>query len=142
MSEAAPERRTTPPPPRSSEGGDVFSKKYGPLPGWGWTLLAAGAGVAYILYRKYKSAQAAATTASAQTYTPSGIDYGPQLATIQEEIQNLQGAESKEKDGKDKDADKDKDGKPTDGKGDDGKKPPARKPPARRPPPKKKPGDR
>lgn len=92
MSEAAPERRTPPPssPARSSSGNDFFSKKYGPLPGWGWAVLAGGVAVAYLLYRKYKAAQDAAAQQSNQSYTASGIDYGPQLATIQEEIQNLQ----------------------------------------------------
>ena len=132
MSQAATERPSSSSRPAQSEGG--FDRKIGGLPAWGWVLIAAGAGVAFILYRKYTAAQAAAAQSN-QTFTPSGIDYGPQLATIQSEIQDLQGTLSKKKDSdKDEDADKDKDGKGHDDDGDG----PKRKPPAKRPPPRKR----
>lgn len=131
MSQPATERPPSSRPESArSQGG--FDRKIAGLPTWGWVLIAAGAGIAYILYRRYTAAQAAAAQSN-QTYTPSGIDYGPQLATIQSEIQDLQGTLSKKKDtDKDEDAEKDKDGNDHD---EDNEK---KKPPAKRPPPRKR----
>ena len=90
MTAQAEERR---PARQSPAGQGAFDKKYGPLPGWGWALLAGGAALAYFLYRKYQAAQAAA---QAQPTTVTGaVDYGPSIATIQSEIQQLQGQASK-----------------------------------------------
>lgn len=121
MSETAPERRTPPSRPEP-KGEGFFQKKYGPLPGWGWTLLAAGGAVAYFLWRRSQDAKAAAAAkqqASQQRFTASGVDIAPQLAVIQQEIQDLQGEKSK-----DKDRDKDKDKKDDDKGGKDHNCPP------------------
>lgn len=80
-----------PSPP--SGGGFSLSKRYGPLPAWGWGLIG-GVGI-YALYRFYESRQSSssAPTATASTYP---TDFGPQIATLQAEIQQLQGGESTE----------------------------------------------
>lgn len=86
MSEQAPE---------TGGGGFSFSKKYGPLPAWGWIALAAvGAGVWWYV-RSRKAAAAAAAPAASSTDT-SSTDYAGELSTIQSEVQQLQGAESTE----------------------------------------------
>lgn len=70
MSESAPEAT-----PRS--GGNIFTRKLGPLPMWGWMAIAALLAVFYYLYAKNKSASST-TAASAQTTatnnTPGGVD--------------------------------------------------------------------
>ena len=50
---------------------DFLTKKYGPLPGWGWA--AAGAGV-FLVYRLRKNSQAASTQAATSSggVAPSG----------------------------------------------------------------------
>ncbi len=89
MSETATER------PAGGGGLDqVFSRKYGPLPGWGWAGIAAGSGYLYYKHKQAVAASAASTTSAATTY--SGYDYGPQIATIQSEVQGLQSGEAQE----------------------------------------------
>jgi hypothetical protein len=61
--------------------------------GWAAVLaLALGAG-AYLLYRRSKS-QAATSTAATTTDTGTGTDVSGQLATLQDEIMNLQASEA------------------------------------------------
>lgn len=116
-------------------GGNFLTRKAGPLPVWGWAAIGAGG---YLLYRWYSSRSSAsttaATTAAAGTSTSaSGIDYAPQIATLQTEIQNLQGQVSQ---GESSEGGK---GKGSGGGG----KPPGPKPPIPFPPyrpPGKKPG--
>ena len=97
MSEAAPERTARAPAPKA--GGNFFTKKYGPLPGWGWLALAATGGVVFIWYRNRKAAAAAtttsATTAAGTAATDTG-NPGADTAALQSEIQQLQGAESEQ----------------------------------------------
>ena len=82
------------------QGGDGFSltKRYGPLPAWAWGLLG-GAGV-YAVYRFYQARKSAAGTTAATTGATgtdqTQIDYAPQIATLQAEIQQLQGQEATE----------------------------------------------
>lgn len=72
---------------------NFFTRKYGPLPGWGWSLLAGGAALAYFWW-KHRQAQQAASTTAGTTGTStaySGTGYAGELASIQSEIQQLQG---------------------------------------------------
>ncbi len=85
MSETAPER---------PQRGNAFTKKYGPLPGWGWAGLAALAAVGVWWYRNRQSQQAAQAAQANTAASGPGTDYGPQIATLQSEIQQLQGAGS------------------------------------------------
>jgi LysM repeat protein len=65
MSESAPER--------TGGGGNVLTRKVGPLPMWGWMavgLLIAGL---YYLYNKNKSSNSTAQT-TATNNTPGGVD--------------------------------------------------------------------
>lgn len=96
MSEAAPERPTRTAPPSSAGAGNAFTKKYGPLPGWGWAALAAVAAVGVWWYRSHSGASAAQAAASQDTTAATGDDIQGELATIQTEIQDLQGEESTE----------------------------------------------
>ena len=103
MSEAATESPTRARPAVApSAGGNFFSKKYGPLPGWGWAALAAVGAVGYMYWRNRQNAAAAAaggdTTGSAATDNSGAVtdDITGQLSTIQTEIEALQGEESSE----------------------------------------------
>lgn len=82
MSESAPER----------DGGSLdqaFSKKYGPLTGLQWTLVAAGAGGIYIWYRRSHTSTGTSTS-TGSGYTGQPFDYGPSIAALQSEVQGLQ----------------------------------------------------
>jgi Fibronectin type III domain len=78
-------------PPRGGGADNIFSKKYGPLPGWGWTLLAAGGALAVFWWRKRKAAETAATAATAVT-TQTGWQNAAEA--LQQEIDRLQGTSS------------------------------------------------
>lgn len=96
MSSPAPEApagRGTPPSP---QGGNFFQRKYGPLPAWGWILLAAAGAGGYLWYRNRQGATAASTAASTGTTDPNAENDASELATIQTEIQDLEGSESSE----------------------------------------------
>lgn len=86
----------TPPPPAAS-GGNVLTRKIGPLPGWAWAGLAVGG---FLIYRARKASQAASGTTvgtpatSGATYqptpeptasltTPSGFQYSGPLSGLQ-----------------------------------------------------------
>lgn len=88
MSEPAAERpvRGSAPPPQR---GNALTRKYGPLPGWGWAGLAAVAAVGVWWWRNRQASQTGTAT-----NTVTGVDYSGELATIQSEIQNLQGGKS------------------------------------------------
>lgn len=68
MSESAPER--------TSSGGNVFTRKLGPLPMWGWMAIAMLLAVFYYLYHKNKESATASSTAAtgAAANTPGGVD--------------------------------------------------------------------
>jgi hypothetical protein len=106
MSEAAPESTgPTAVPARETGGQNVLMRKVGPLPTWAW-LGIIGIGGAAVWYF-YKSRQASAAAAQTGTTTAGSagnctdtngdtvpcdqVDYGGQIATLQTEIQNLQG---------------------------------------------------
>jgi hypothetical protein len=84
--------RGTPPSPGAGSG---FQKKYGPLPAWGWILLAAAGAGAYLWWRNRSGATAASQGASSSdNEADAGEDVQGQLATIQTEIQDLEGEDS------------------------------------------------
>lgn len=101
MSETAAERtggRSQSPPPAGGSQ-NVFQRKFGPLPGWGWMALAGVAAAGYLWYRNKQGSSAAGSAATSDTTaadTAVGDDVQGQLSTIQTEIQNLQGSESAE----------------------------------------------
>jgi hypothetical protein len=84
--------RGTPPSPGAGQG---FQKKYGPLPAWGWVLLAAAGAGAYLWHRSRSGATAATQDASSSNEADAGEDVQGQLAAIQTEIQDLEGEDSK-----------------------------------------------
>jgi hypothetical protein len=76
----------TPPPQKdkAAGGGSLLTKKFGPLPAWGWIAVAV---VGYLLYKKLTGSTATSTTGTASTGTaeptasvtlPGGYSYsGP-----------------------------------------------------------------
>jgi hypothetical protein len=73
---------------REVKGGSFWTKKYGPLPGWGWSLLAGGGALAYFWWR---SRGKSGLTGTAISGTGTGTGYAGQLASLQDEIAALQG---------------------------------------------------
>lgn len=78
-------------PPRPTPGGNVFARKFGPLPGWAWAGLF-GVGAVGILWLRSRSAKASATIVDTSGNDMAGVDYSGELSTIQAEIGQLQGA--------------------------------------------------
>lgn len=67
MSESAPER--------SSGGGNVFTRKMGPLPLWGWMAIVAGLALVYSLYKKNQAGSTNTMSANqASANSPGGVD--------------------------------------------------------------------
>lgn len=63
--------------PQSSGGGNVFTRKIGPLPMWGWMAIALLVALFYYLYKKNQSSSGSGTGASsggAAANTPGGVD--------------------------------------------------------------------
>jgi hypothetical protein len=62
--------------PESGGGGNVFTRKLGPLPMWGWMGIVALIAVLYYLFRKNQAANSAASAAQtpATNNTPGGVD--------------------------------------------------------------------
>jgi LysM repeat protein len=60
-------------PAPSSSGGNVFTRKLGPLPTWGWMGIALAVALVYYFYSKNKSSSTTAQT-SATNNTPGGVD--------------------------------------------------------------------
>jgi len=96
MSEAAPEAVRRPAAPAA--GGNVLTRKIGPLPTWAWLTLGLAGGVGYIWWRNRQNASATAAdntaTDTAAAGTESSGDDAGSIATLQSEIQQLQGEES------------------------------------------------
>lgn len=63
MSESAPER--------TNRGGNVFTRKIGPLPMWGWMAIAGLLAIFYYLYKKNQASKTAANTTAAANTTGS-----------------------------------------------------------------------
>ena len=95
MSQPAPERPTSSPQsaPKPS-GGNFLTRKYGPLPGWGWAAAAAAVAGGYIWYRRRHAATSttAGTTTATTSATTTSTDYAGEISTLQAEIQQLQGS--------------------------------------------------
>ena len=106
MSEAAPERtRPQAVPPRETPGGNALTRKVGPLPTWAWLGIIGIGGAAVWYFYKSRQAKTAADSTGTATAGAAGnctdtngdtvpcdqVDYGGQVATLQTEIQDLQG---------------------------------------------------
>lgn len=72
--------------PKGSGADNIFSRKYGPLPGWGWALLAGGGALAFFWWRSRKAAEA--TTATSAT---AASGWANAASALQREIDQLQG---------------------------------------------------
>ena len=72
-------------------GGSMFSRKYGPLPGWAWAAVF-GVGAVGVLWLRSRSAKASADTVDTSGNDTAGVDYSGELGTLQSEIQQLQGS--------------------------------------------------
>ena len=110
MTEAAPERaRPQAVPAREAPGGgNVLTKKVGPLPTWAWLGIIGIGGAAVWYFYKSRQAKAAADSTGTTTAGSAGnctdtngdtvpcdqVDYGGQIATLQTEIQDLQGQDT------------------------------------------------
>jgi LysM repeat protein len=67
VSETAPERTTS--------GGNVFTRKIGPLPMWAWMGILLGvAGVYYMIKSKKSSSSSSTDQSTATNNTPGGVD--------------------------------------------------------------------
>lgn len=74
------------------QGGGFFSKKYGPLPGWGWAALAGVGAIAWFWWRSRSNSQASSPADTSGTDTGStDPQVQDQLASLQDEIDALQG---------------------------------------------------
>ena len=72
MSESAPER--------ANRSGNVFTRKIGPLPMWGWMAIAGLLAIFYYLYKKNQAnQQTAASTAAANTTGSTDQSLVPQF---------------------------------------------------------------
>jgi hypothetical protein len=73
------------------QGGGLFSRKYGPLPGWAWAGIAAGGALAWFWWRNRQASQASDT--SSDDTADSGQEQAntDQIASLQDEIDALQG---------------------------------------------------
>jgi PASTA domain len=76
-------------PKGKQAGGSVFSRKYGPLPGWGWALLAAGGAIAIFWWRSREESKTAPATA--YTAAATGTGWANAANSLQDEISSLQG---------------------------------------------------
>lgn len=66
-------------PEQPSSGGNVFTRKLGPLPMWAWMAIALVLAVVYYLYKKHTESAAATSTGASSTggtaaNTPGGVD--------------------------------------------------------------------
>lgn len=79
------------PPPEPEQaadtGGNMFTRKYGPLPGWAWLLITAAAFYAFSKYRSSKQAQTTQTTTGTQQ--PNVLTSN--LVGVQEPVPTLAG---------------------------------------------------
>jgi hypothetical protein len=83
--------RSAAPKQGAPKSGNILQKKYGPLPGWGWAVLAAGGALAFFWWRSRES-KAAATTATTASTAISGSGWSGAANALQDEIDGLQGS--------------------------------------------------
>ncbi|MFZ0665049.1 MAG: fibronectin type III domain-containing protein [Acidimicrobiales bacterium] len=84
--------RSAAPKQGAPKSGNILQKKYGPLPGWGWAVLAAGGALAFFWWRSRESKAAAATTAATAYTAISGSGWSGAANALQDEIDGLQGS--------------------------------------------------
>lgn len=60
--------------PESSGGSNVFTRKIGPLPMWGWMGIALLLAILYYLYQKNQASSTSSTSTTASVNTPGGVD--------------------------------------------------------------------
>jgi Fibronectin type III domain len=65
--------------------GNFLTQKYGPLPGWAWSLIVGGGALAYLVWRKREAAKTSAATTSATAGATAAA-----LSALQQEIDSLQ----------------------------------------------------
>lgn len=83
-------------PPERPDTGSGLGEKIGPLPAWGWIALAAAGAVGVLLWLQRRNAASSSTTTT-PSVAPSTADVAnlqDQLATVNSQIRNLQGANS------------------------------------------------
>jgi hypothetical protein len=64
-------------PQEPSTGGNIFTRKLGPLPMWAWMAVALVLAIAYYLYKKHTTAAASSATSNTSgtaANTPGGVD--------------------------------------------------------------------
>lgn len=77
--------------PAPKGGGGIFARKYGPLPGWGWALLAGGGALAFFWWRQRENKSTAATTAATAVSGTGATGWANAASALQQEIDSLQG---------------------------------------------------
>lgn len=100
MSQAATEAPVRGAPSPSPSGGSGLTRKIGPLPVWGWVAAAAAVGVGFIWWRNHQANAATAATSDTASGVDTSTDDAASIATLQSEIQQLQGDESTDEKGK------------------------------------------
>lgn len=96
MSQAATEAPVRGAPSPSPAGGSGLTRKIGPLPAWGWIAAAAALGVGFIWWRNHQANAATAATSDTASGVDTSTDDAASIATLQSEIEALQGEESTE----------------------------------------------
>jgi hypothetical protein len=76
--------------PKGKQNGSIFARKYGPLPGWGWALLAGGGAIAIFWWRKREASKNAGAS-TAYTAAATGTGWANAANSLQDEISALQG---------------------------------------------------
>ena len=74
---------------KGKQGGGIFARKYGPLPGWAWALLAGGGAIAVFWWRKREEAKASSASSASSAVTGTG--WANAANSLQGEISALQG---------------------------------------------------
>lgn len=85
----------TQPETQPRQGGDGLSAKVGPLPAWGWIVLAAVGGIGLIvLLRSRNATQSTTAPSSVSPDTATTANLQDQLAVVASQIRDLQGGNS------------------------------------------------
>jgi Domain of unknown function (DUF4214) len=71
-------------------GGNIFTRHYGPLPGWGWLAVVAGAGLVFYLYKQGQSASSTTSNVAGATPASAANSGGYTSSPIASSLQGLQ----------------------------------------------------